>query len=454
MPVTRRRLLHSLAALSVPLPAKAQQAAPPGDGFRVLEARKASFRLLPEPAAETANFGYDGQSPGPVLRVKPGDAVKLRLVNKLDQPTALHFQGLRLPNALDGVPGLTQSAVPPGGSFEYVFTASEPGTYLYRASLLSNHAQQMARGMYGVLVVEDQAPPAADLDFIATLEDWQIDGKGAIAGSFNRLPDGGHLAPVTQLVTLNGKALPNVQRLKAGARVRLRLVNATLRRLTALAFDGAKPVIVAIDGQNCAPFEPVRRTIPFSPGSRFDVMLDLPREAGKEARIILRGDNEADRDLIVLCAEGEAREELPEISSLQLNPLLPAVIRLQDAKRLQINIEPVTRGDANHEWKLNGVSASGVPAKPLFSVKAGTPVQLGFNNMSKTAHVMHVHGHNIRLLHDLDDGWEPYWRDNLLIEAGRAHQIAFLAGTPGKWLIESALLEHGNTGLAAWFEVM
>ena len=447
---TRRQLLTGLAATLIPLPALAQVP----DGFRVLEARRGMLPLVPPPGRQSPVFGYDGTVPGPLVRVKQGEAVKIRLLNKLDQPTALHFLGQRLANAQDGVPGLTQPPVLPGSSFDYSFIASESGTSLYRPSLLSHHAQQMARGMFGLMVVDEAEPPLCDLDLIATLEDWQLDEKSTVLGAFNTLPDGGHAGKTTGLVTLNGGPLPDRRVLAPGSRIRLRLVNASIARLAAISFEGVRPLLIAIDSQNCDPFEPVRRTLPTGPGSRFELMFDLAAEAGKEARVILRGDNEPDVDLVVFRTVGAPRPALPAIKGLPLNPRLPAVIRLQDAKRVEMLMEPNLHGDALHGWKINGLAQSGVPPKPLFSVKAGTPVLLGITNRSKLAHVLHVHGHNIRLLHDLDDGWEPYWRDNLAIEPGKSHHVAFVADNPGKWLIESLVLEYGGTGLATWFEVL
>lgn len=452
MPSTRRQMLTGLAATLTALPARARAGG--ADNFRTLEARRGMLQLVPQPARQTQVLGYDGTVPGPLLRAKLGEAVNLRLLNKLEQPTALHFLGQRLPNALDGVPGLTQAMVATGGTFDYSFTASESGISLYRPSLLSNHAQQMARGMFGLMVVDEAEPPLCDLDLIATLEYWQLDEKSSVLGAFNTLPDGGHAGAITRLVTLNGGVAPDRRTLPPGSRIRLRLVNACISRLAAISFEGVRPLLMAIDSQNCEPFEPVRRTLPAGPGSRFELMFDLAVEAGREARVILRGDNEPDRDLVVFRTSGAPRPALMAIKGLPLNPRLPAVIRLQDAKRVEMTIEANPRADALHGWKINGVAHSGIPPKPLFSVKAGTPVLVGLANKANVLHVMHFHGHNIRLLHDLDDGWEPYWRDNLVIEPGKAHHIAFIADNPGKWLIESLALEYGGAGLATWFEVL
>jgi len=104
-------------------------------------------------------------------------------------------------------------------------------------------------------------------------------------------------------------------------------------------------------------------------------------------------------------------------------------------------------------WRLNGRAGEALPDKPLFSVKRGSPVTLGFVNKTSFPQTMHVHGHVMRLLHPLDDGWEPYWRDAVIVPDGKTSRIAFLADNPGRWLICSTNLDRAANGLAAWFEV-
>ncbi|MGH6867274.1 MAG: multicopper oxidase domain-containing protein, partial [Methylocella sp.] len=105
--ISRRLFLgHTLASV-LALPARAELPSPQG-GFRVLEAREGNLSLLPEPATPTAVWSYNGEVPGPLLRFKKGEEVKVRLVNKLAQPTSLNWHGVRIINAMDGVAGLTQ----------------------------------------------------------------------------------------------------------------------------------------------------------------------------------------------------------------------------------------------------------------------------------------------------------------------------------------------------------
>lgn len=115
---------------------------------------------------------YDGTVPGPMLRVKEGDLVRVALINELDEPTTIHWHGIPLPFAMDGVPELTQPAVAPGGRFVYEFVANVPGTYWYH----SHFGYQFELGLFGALVVEPRAEPLAyDREYTLVLDDWMSD---------------------------------------------------------------------------------------------------------------------------------------------------------------------------------------------------------------------------------------------------------------------------------------
>jgi len=461
--ISRRRFLGStLAASLTTLPARCETKPVGPDGFHILEAHEGSLRLHPEPAAETAVWGYDGEVPGPLLRIKKGEEVKVRLVNRLAQPTSLSWHGVRIANAMDGVAGLTQKPVPPGGSFDYRFTPPDSGLYWYHPHILPWQAEQLSRGLYGVLIVDEPEPPRVDCDMLVVLDDWKLDKNAQIIGDFGSAADALGAGRIGPLVTLNSQPAPVIETLPPLSRVRLRIVSAVNARIMLISFNGVKPWILAVDGQPCDAFEPVRRTIPIGPGARFDVMLDLPAEAAAEANLTLRGDNEPDRVVLAFKTAGEARGLLPPIASLEQNPLLPAAIKLQSARKIDIVIEPIAKSGETpvaHAssrllyWKLNGVASDGFAPTPLFSVKRGAAVTLGLVNRTGFVQQIHVHGHHMRLLHDLDDGWEPYWRDAVLVPEGKTKHVAFVADNPGKWAIECLMAERQATGMATWFEV-
>src|SRR5262249_14217051 len=106
---------------------------------------------------------YNGTIPGPELRVKQGDRLRVKLVNHLPASTSIHWHGLRLPNADDGVAGITQDAVPPGGKYTYEFVVKDPGTYWYHSH--QDTENQVPLGLYGALVVEPPNGPAYDRDY-------------------------------------------------------------------------------------------------------------------------------------------------------------------------------------------------------------------------------------------------------------------------------------------------
>ena len=144
---------------------------------------------LPEPAAATDIWGYNGGVPGPLLRYKKGRGIKVRLVNRLAQPTSLTWPGVRIANAMDGAGGLTQEPVAPGASFDYRFTPQDSGLFSYRPGVSPFVAEQLGRGLYGALIVDETDPPPADRDMLAIIADWRLDEKGAIVADFNAEAD-------------------------------------------------------------------------------------------------------------------------------------------------------------------------------------------------------------------------------------------------------------------------
>jgi FtsP/CotA-like multicopper oxidase with cupredoxin domain len=458
--VTRRALIGSVAATLLPLSSRAEQ--PQGqkepatpEGMRVFDARKARQRILPSPAGETDIWGYDGQVPGPVLRAKAGEELAVRLNNKLDQPTSLHWHGVRIDNSMDGVVGLTQKPVMPGASYDYRFKIPDAGLYLYHPYVAPFTSEQFARGLYGLLIVDEPAPPQVDRDFALMIDDWRLDEQGLMIQDFGNPADVGGSGRIGAAITANAHPAPITEAFAPGSRIRLRLANVATARFMFVTFEGFKPLIMAIDGQPCDPFEPVRRTIPVGPGARFDLMFDLPASESDSVKIILRGTNEPDRDLLLFKTQGAKAPARPAIASLPLNPLLPAEIRLAQAKKVDIIVEggsARTPPGAKTLWRLNG-APGGFDGKPLFSVKRGTPVSLGFVNKTLVTQNIRVHGHVVRLLHDLDDGWEPYWRNAVIVAEGRTKRVAFVADNPGKWALHCDVIEHQISGLCGWFEV-
>jgi len=478
-------VLAAEEAAKTPNPADAKPAAAPvpaaaaPDGFKILEARKTVLQLRPASAAATEVFGFDGAVPGPVLRYKKGEEVKIRLSNKLERPVSIHWHGMRVPNAMDGVANLTQPAVAPQQSFDYRFTPPDSGFFWYHPASLPLPEGELDHGLYGVCIVDEPEPPKVDAERLVILDDWRLDEKAAIVS------DPKSPVPATALITLNNATEPAEETLAPGARIRLRILSAASERLLAVSLPGVKLQVIGIDGQPCEPFEPARQTMPLTPGARFDVIAELPAETDAKASLMLLGNGGSEQTLLIFKTKGDKRTDQGALPRLPVNPALPTEIHLEKSNKVDLVIEggplppgtqssgappikapepkkpdpksakapPDQTAKADGLFRINGSVTNGKSDKPVFSVKRGSAVTLGFVNKTPFIQVFHVHGHAFRLLHDLDDGWEPYWRDSLLVPDGRTKHIAFIADNPGKWLIESAIAPFATAGLATWFEV-
>ncbi|MGX5736150.1 multicopper oxidase family protein [Bosea thiooxidans] len=459
---TRRRLLAGLGgtALLPPLPAMAQPqpAEPP---LRTITAGPAKARLRPAPAAESEIWAFDGTTPGPLLRIKQGETLSFKLENKTTAPLGLHFYGLRGAAARDGAGGFSQPPIAPGESADIRLSPPDSGTLLYRPLVLGGSSEPSGRGLSGLVVVEEKEPPSVDLDLPVLVSDWLLGDDQSIqpfALQSNAAASAGRLG---SWLTVNGRSPPQPITARPGARIRLRFANACNARIMRLRFDGGKAVVIAVDGQPTETFQPVRAQLPFAPGTRYDVMLDLPEEAGAAVNVTaLIG---AGLPLARIVTEGAKQPPRANPPTLALNPALPAAVRMQDATRAEIVVEGGARlaedkldfsgVDLARPWQINGGLGS-LDGKPLFSVKRGTPVVVAIDNRTSFIQPFHVHGHSFRLLHPLDDGWEAYFLDTVQIPERKKLHIAFIADNPGRWLISSTVLERFDLGVWAWFEVV
>ena len=255
--------------------ARAQEA---GSSVQEFTAAPSKLRLRPDAGAEVEAWAFNG-SLAPVVRIKQGAELRLRLRNDTALPLSLHFHGVRGPNAMDGVGGLTQEPVAPGGSHEYRFTPVDSGTFLIRPCVLGGSAEPQERGLSGLLIVEETNPPPVDQDLALLVDDWRLSDDGSLT-PFEKAAEAAPAGRLGSWLSVNGKATP--QRIEAppGGRLRLRLANACNARAMRLRFDGLKAYVIAIDGQPTSTFEPLRASLPFAPGTRYDLLVDLAPEAG------------------------------------------------------------------------------------------------------------------------------------------------------------------------------
>lgn len=473
MTLTRRRFLTAsgagLCALAVPTLARAR-------AMPVLQAGPSSAQIapLPYPVTPVWAFGPEGVRgtiPGPEIRVRAGDRVRRRLSNGLSQPTAVHWHGIRIDNAMDGAAGLTQDAVEPGDVFDYDFVAPDAGTYWYHSH--NRSWEQVARGLAGPLIVEE-AEPWAGLEGAATrevtcvLDDWRLVADGAIhEESFGALHDAAHGGRLGNTVTLNGAsetALP----VRAGERLRLRLINAATARVMPLRIDGHAATVIARDGFATAP--QAMDEVVLAPAQRADIVIDCTGAPGSRASILLDAGRGEWVPIASLAYSGEA--PLPTVEA-PVRPLPDPAWRdpdLGSAQREELLMEggamgglsgamlDGTRLDARalaekgKVWAFNGI-AGGMHTR-LFRIARDRTMHLTLRNDTAWPHGIHLHGHHFQVL-SRDGVAEPgrVLHDTVLAGPREVVEIAFVADNPGKWMIHCHMLDHQASGMMGWFEV-
>ncbi len=410
-------------------------------------------------------WSYGGGVPGPTIRATQGSRLRVNFHNRLPAETTVHWHGLRVPNAMDGVPHLTQPPVPPGGRFTYEFDLPDAGTYWYHSHLRSS--EQVERGLYGALVVEERRPPEVDRELTWVLDDWRLTREGRLAEGFAAPHDVAHAGRIGNLVTVNGRA-PQDLRVRRGERIRLRLVNAANARIFGLQFDGHQPQVIAIDGQPVAPHAPERGTVVLAPGMRTDLLIDAVGRPGESHAV---GDvfyPRAAYDLLRLVYEDAVLRESPPAGArtLAANPLPEpdlAAAQLHELRfeggmmgglhRAQLDgrtVEFMSLLRAGKAWAVNGVVADSHVHEPVLTLRRGQSVRLAFANDTRWHHPMHLHGHAFRVI---SRNGRPTrhreWQDTVLMAPDERVEVAFVADNPGDWMLHCHILEHQDGGMMA-----
>lgn len=447
---TRRAVLAGLGASALTARAGRAEAAP-----IPLTAQRAMAQIAPEGYPQTEVWSYDGMLPGPQLRIAQGTRVQRRFVNKLEVPSSVHWHGIRIDNAMDGVAGLTQDAVPPGASFDYDFLAPDAGTYWYHAH--TNSMEQVARGLSGALVVEERNAPDVDRDEVLMLDDWRLDPETAqLSPDFSHPMDLSHGGRFGNLIGTNGRYALTLTA-KRHERLRLRLLNAANARIFVLRLNGLSGWQVALDGMPLPAPEPVPQEIVLAPAQRVDLIVDV---TGEEAAIERLGNDQEWHRQVGFKISGQAsRGRRAAPASLPANPNMDGP-DLAHARALEMKIEggamgrmPMSRMRGMMQggkfWTLGG--QAGPVDAPFARLSHGEPVRLRMINDTAFPHAMHLHGMHFREV--LADGRLGPMRDTLLTDAGASHEIAFTADNPGKWLLHCHMLAHAAAGMTSWIEV-
>ncbi|MBL8670772.1 MAG: multicopper oxidase family protein [Alphaproteobacteria bacterium] len=463
-PIARRRLLIGGAGLALAAAASPVGVAAQGSA-RALKAAVGRVPMVGDGRPETAVWCYDGAVPGPELRFKQGDRVRIEVENDLDDDTTVHWHGLRVPNAMDGVPHLTQLPIRPGGRFVYEFDALDAGTFWYHPHHRS--FAQIGRGLAGALVVEERMAPPVDRDVTWVLSDWRLGPDAQHVEDFGDMHDVSHAGRLGNTVTVNGRVSEEFA-VRAGERLRLRLVNAANARIFGLRFGGHAPHVVAIDGQPVEPHRPDGGVIVVAPGMRTDLIVDLGGNPGTRHPVLDAFDRRRDPYRVVDLAYSHdlsLRDRPPgPVAPLPANPL--AEPTLAGAERHEIVLGGGMMGRRNHgmvrgqrmdmrqmmhnglAWTINGVAAVGHMHEPMLSLRLGQAYVLAMRNDTAWHHPMHLHGHAFRVLaRNGKAAPRREWQDTVLIGPGETADVAFVADNPGNWMFHCHILEHQLGGM-------
>lgn len=411
-----------------------------------------------------STWTYDGRLPGRELRAKAGDVVQVVVENALPEDTSVHWHGIRLHNAADGVPGITQSAIAGGASFTYTFRAPDPGTYFFHP----HSGVQIDRGLYAPLIIEDPAEPGGyDQEWVLVLDDW-TDGigkspdeilagfkaqNGTVGTGMNHdmggmggmgdspLGDVGDIAYPHYLINGRIPSAPQTLTGKPGQRARIRLINAAADTLFRVALGGHAMTVTHTDGFPVQPTE--TKALYLSQGERVDVLVTL---GDGVFPLVADAEGKKGQALALIRTSGGSKPS-PDVhpSELDGDPLLLTMLMPADSARLPQRepdqVEQVTlNGQMQpYAWGMNGKTfGSDTPIR----TSPGKRVRLQMTNMTMMAHPMHIHGHTWSL--PSNGGLR---KDTVLVLPMETVTADLEADNPGKWAYHCHNIYHAEIGM-------
>ncbi len=466
-PISRRTLLKSAAVLGaygagLAVTPRLSQALASTDPIEI-EALTGDVLLDGKQATRgVMRYALAGQTSAdpspPILRTKRGEAFKARLINRLDEPTTIHWHGIRLPNDQDGVPFVTQPYVYTGDRFDYAFSAPDAGTFWYHPHC--NTLTQMGRGLAGVLVVEDERDPVFDGEVVLNLRDFRLGGDSQFIEQF-KPRDAAKTGTFGTLRTANWQPEPRFD-VPAGGLVRVRILAADVTRIYNLKLAGAEAQIIAIDGHPV----PERLALDMavvSPGQRLDLAVRIADSEGAE--MVLEDVRPSTPKVVArFRAVGSSlKHNLGDLGPLAENAGVDA--DLSNATEIPLLLSATAETAARDSicgtlgysfWAINKVPYPGDtpdPTAPIAELKLGQTYLLNVENVTPHAHPIHLHGMNFKAISSNKREVQPLVSDTYLVLPDEKVQLALVADNPGDWVFHCHIIEHQKTGMTGYFRV-
>ena len=416
---------------------------------------------------KTRFWAYNNGVPGPMLRFRKGERARIVVDNALQVPTAVHWHGLRVPNDMDGVPYVTQAPIKTGERFTYEFALPDSGTYWYHPH--QNSHEQVARGLYGPLIVEEEKPITVDRDETWVISDLKLGPDRQPVEDFGRIRDLANEGRLGNIALINGQpaGAQHSFPVRSGERLRWRLINTASARIFNLALENHTMMVIARDGQAVQPYP--LDIVTLGPGMRVDLIIDCMQKPGTAFVLRdtgVRGFGELSRftyrqdkplrskpmaSNIKLAANAIPEPKLADATDhyivFQGGMRGAPVIGTVDGKPVKIQEIMERNGLA---WTMNFTAQHehALMHEPLFYLKKGEHVALHLINETDFAHPMHLHGHFFRVL--AVNGRKqrnPEWRDTVMMGPRESIDVAFVASNVGEWMFHCHILEHAAGGM-------
>jgi suppressor of ftsI len=443
-------------------------------------------------------FGFNGQYPGPLISVPEKASVVIQLVNALDQPTSIHWHGVRLDNRFDGVPGFTQQPVPPGGRFTYHVHFPDPGIYWYHPHVREDTQQEL--GLYGNLMVSSPRPDyysPANREETLILDDLLLEDDGALVPFGREQTTHAFMGRFGNILLVNGEPAWRATA-KRGEVVRFFLTNVSNTRTLNLSFPGAKMKLVGSDGGNYEREEWVESVV-LAPAERYvvHVRFDTPGEVAFVNRVQgldhLFGRFFYETDTLGIVRVGDA-PATPNLDSSFGGLRRDSASMIDIARYRRYFDRPVDRSllltietrdlpfvsrqlmllDSAYftpvewtgtmpmmNWASTGDQVRWVLRDPDtgkenmdidWTFRRGEVIKLRLANERRSVHAMQhpIHLHGQRFLVLAVNGVRNenlVWKDTVLIPAGSTVDLLVDLSNPGRWMLHCHIAEHLSAGM-------
>ncbi|HEX2023503.1 MAG TPA: multicopper oxidase family protein [Acidimicrobiales bacterium] len=454
-----------------PVPASGPEVAAAEEARRRPGAAVRDFAVTAAPLAldlgggvRVETWGYGPTVPGSEVRIKAGEVMRARFTNRLLEPTTIHWHGIALRNDMDGVPGMTQPVVAPGATFDYEFTAPDPGTFWFHPHV----GLHLDRGLYSPLIVEDPAEPGRyDREYVVVLDDW-TDGLGqspemhledlragrgphaahqAGGGPHSEFLDsaGGDVNYALYLINGRHPEAPVEFTARKGERIRFRMINAGADTPFRVALGGHQMTVTHTDG---FPVEPVTvDALMIAMAERYDVTVTVAGDGVYP--LVAVAEAKADEAMAVL-RSGAGDVPPSSVRPAELNGRIltradlvaTESVRLPAAKPDRTYKVSLGGGDEGYVWTLNGKPHG--ENEPL-DVRQGERVRLDFENTTTMFHPMHLHGHTFQVVNP--GGRAGARKDTAIVRPDEPLSVEFLADNPGQWMIHCHNNYHQEGGM-------